>query len=320
MVTVAEAAAALGIDERTVREKLSKEEWKGEKRMIGMKEKWFMYRGELDRQVERLKIVRQKKERIPIHAEESDDLSGEHETAEQDPQFETLAARVQELEALLKKNSVEESPPASSDNTAGPRAEEDVIDAVISGDGSSALEDDAGNQKPNDTLSGDTRSGANAVADALWNNLICRFQEKLEEKDQLIGEYRAEIAEKDRQLKLLPDLQKQATEEMRQQAEAVRKAAELKELEAEALRKQVDAMQIKQTEVELAKQKIAELEKSQAESLRKAEEEIQRLTEEKEAHAKAVQEQLEALSATVQELQKPKPSWFEKWFLLRQEQ
>lgn len=58
MVTAAEAAAALGIDARTVREKLASGEWKGEKRMIGMKEKWFMFRGELDRQLERLRIVR----------------------------------------------------------------------------------------------------------------------------------------------------------------------------------------------------------------------------------------------------------------------
>lgn len=58
MVTAAEAAAALGIDARTVREKLASGEWKGEKRMIGMKEKWFMFRGELDRQLERLRIIR----------------------------------------------------------------------------------------------------------------------------------------------------------------------------------------------------------------------------------------------------------------------
>ena len=70
MVTVAEAAAALGIDERTVREKLSKDEWKGEKRMIGLKEKWFMYRGELDRQIERLRIVRPQ-ERVSTHGMDS---------------------------------------------------------------------------------------------------------------------------------------------------------------------------------------------------------------------------------------------------------
>jgi hypothetical protein len=45
--------------------------------------------------------------------------------------------------------------------------------------------------------------------------------------------------------------------------------------------------------------------------LTNAEEEIQRLKEEKEAQAKAVQEQLQALSATVQELKNP--CW-KKWF------
>lgn len=136
------------------------------------------------------------------------------------------------------------------------------------------------------------RAAANGIADELWNTVISRFMEKLEAKDQLIGEFRKEIEDQKRQLCLLPDLQKQAEEE--------RKAAELKELEAEALRKQIAAI---------------ESVKEQAEASRNAaEEELQRIKDEKEAQVTAVQEQLQALSATVQELQKPKPSWWKKWF------
>jgi hypothetical protein len=111
----------------------------------------------------------------------------------------------------------------------------------------------------------------------------------LAEKDRIIDE-------QSRQLRLLPDFQKQAEDE--------RKAAELKELEAEALRKQVSAMQITHERAEEAR--------------RAAENEMQRLKEEKDAEAKAVQEQLQTLAATVQELQKPKPGFWQKFFGIRE--
>jgi hypothetical protein len=165
--------------------------------------------------------------------------------------------------------------------------------------------------------------------------IIKQQQEQLAEQGKELFEKNRLLEDKERQLKLLPDFQKQAEDE--------RKAAELKELEAEALRKQVAAMQAKQTEAEQAKQKIAELEQKQSESERNAEQEIRRLKEEKDAEvkaiqqqaeesrqaaeeemqrlkdekeeqAKAIQEQLQALCVTVHELQKPKPTWWQKLF------
>lgn len=73
------------------------------------------------------------------------------------------------------------------------------------------------------------------IAEELWNNIIGKFVGQLQERDMLIGEMRSEIAEKDRQLRLLPDLQKQAEKE--------RKEAELYALEGEALKKQISALQ-----------------------------------------------------------------------------
>lgn len=96
--------------------------------------------------------------------------------------------------------------------------------------------EDALKTSPGDWTS-QTRATAGGVAEELWSNLINRFLEKLEEKDQFIGELRTELADKDRQLKLLPDLEKRAEEE--------RKTAELQALEAEALRKQIAALQEK---------------------------------------------------------------------------
>lgn len=55
MLSVKEAAQLLGCDERWVRERLNQGQLKGEKKNIGLKEKWFVYAGEvqsvLDRKV-----------------------------------------------------------------------------------------------------------------------------------------------------------------------------------------------------------------------------------------------------------------------------
>lgn len=48
MLSVKEAAAMLGCDERWIRERLNQGQLKGEKKTIGMKEKWFVYKGEID--------------------------------------------------------------------------------------------------------------------------------------------------------------------------------------------------------------------------------------------------------------------------------
>jgi len=240
MVTVAEAAAALGIDERTVREKLSKEEWKGEKRMIGMKEKWFMYRGELDRQIERLRIMRPQDR---ISTQGMDSVFNPEETADMQ-----------------------------------------TVDAQ-------SVEVPSGNQ---------TSEKISIAIDDVLTKLTEQFSRQLHAEKEVIFTLKRELEEKDRQLRLLPNFQRQAEDE--------RKAAELKELEAEALRKQIAAMQEEQAQTDQAKQ---ELERALVESQRLAQEELQRLTEEKEAQAKAVQEQLQALSATVEQLKNP---WWKKWF------
>jgi hypothetical protein len=147
------------------------------------------------------------------------------------------------------------------------------------------------------------RANVPGVAEELWSNLISRFLEKIEEKDQLIGEMRGEIADKDRRLKLLPDLEKQAEHE--------RKAAELKELEALALRKQIDALQAEQEAIAEAQRKIEELERVLAENKRQSEEEIERLRQEKETTALAAKADTDR---ALQELARLKQPWWKKVF------
>lgn len=80
------------------------------------------------------------------------------------------------------------------------------------------------------------------VAEKLMKPLI----EKLESQQELLVQQRLELSDKDRQLRLLPDLQKQAEERAKQ--------LELEHVEKEALKKQVAALaqEKAQLEAELA--------------------------------------------------------------------
>ena len=109
--------------------------------------------------------------------------------------------------------------------------------------------------------------------------LTQQFAEQLSREKAAVAQLQRDLEDKDRQLKLLPDFQKQAEEE--------RKAAELRALEVEALNKQIAAMQMERDAAEQIKQKVQQLEQTLAESQRQAQEEIERS---KEAHAKAIEE------------------------------
>lgn len=112
-----------------------------------------------------------------------------------------------------------------------------------------------------------------------------------------------QLQEQGRQLKLLPDFQKQAEDE--------RQAAHLKAVEAAALEKQVEALKQKNEEAEKAKEQVATLEQTLEEQERSKNAEIEALKAEKEAQLKAVEEQIATLSQTVQDLKKP---WWQKMF------
>lgn len=112
-----------------------------------------------------------------------------------------------------------------------------------------------------------------------------------------------QLQEQGRQLKLLPDFQKQAEDE--------RKGAHLKAVEAAALEKQIEALKAEKEESDRAKEQVAALEQSLKEQERVKNEEIEALKAEKEAQLKAVEEQLSNLSQTVHDLKKP---WWQKLF------
>ena len=129
------------------------------------------------------------------------------------------------------------------------------------------------------------REQARDTLKGLAEELVRPLVETVRAQQELLAEKERIIQEKDLKLRLLPDFQKQAEEE--------RKAAELKELEIEALKKQISA-------VERERQS--------------AQEQADKIKSEKEAEGIAIQEQLAALSKQLQELQQPKPSFWQKFF------
>lgn len=205
MVSVKEAAAALGCDERWVREKLNQGQLKGEKKTIGMKEKWFVYKGEIDA---------------------------------------ALAKRGQAATVL------------QPDNKQYFGVDEEVIDVV---------EDEAQ----------DSRSSHQASLEEVIRLIANQFAEKLEDEKLVKLQLQKELEEKERQLRLLPDLQKQAEQE--------RKAAEIRALEIEALSKQIAAL-----------------------------EEERHATESKLEKVESLESQVSALNEQLRQLQKP---WWKKWFM-----
>ncbi len=136
------------------------------------------------------------------------------------------------------------------------------------------------------------RSRLRLLAEEMMKPLVdtCLAQEK-------------QIQEQSRQLKLLPDYQKQAEDE--------RKAAHLKAVEAAALEKQIVALKAEKEESDKVKEQVAALEQTLEEKERAKNAEIEALTAEKDAQLKAVEEQLASLSQTVQDLKKP---WWQKLF------
>ena len=185
MYSVKEAAVVLGCDERWIREQLNQGQLKGEKKNIGLKEKWFVYKGEVDNALARKGAI-----------------SGSVQNTSENNDFFGIA------------DNVEEPPVDVHVRSAAPVTEH-----------TTSIEDIV-----------------RAMAD--------KFAEKLDEAKSYNYQLQRELEEKDRQLKLLPDLQKRAEE------------ANLKEFELQALRKQLEHLELLRQNAEIQSQKVLEFEDS----------------------------------------------------------
>lgn len=169
-MTVKQAAEILRIDERSVRERLSNGQLKGEKKNIGLREKWFVYHGALEA-------------------------------------------------ALAKENR------------------SDALDGVIADDVTDVDSVNDADQTDFRTPDDDgtwldvNRDKLKAIAEEIVKPLM----ERIENQSEVIFEQKRMLEEQERQLRLLPDLRKQA--------EQKEKDAELLHLENEAFRKQLAAIE-----------------------------------------------------------------------------
>ncbi len=159
MLSVREAADLLGCDERWVREKLYNGSMKGEKKTVGMRDKWFVYKGEVDA-------------------------------------------------VLAQKRSFTEAPGSSTIEV-----EERTVEA----------ESEVQDFSPSMAWIEEERQRVRMLAEEMMQPLL-----------ETIRQQERELQSKDAQLRLLPDLQKQAEQQ--------EKEASLKHVENEALKKQIEAM------------------------------------------------------------------------------
>lgn len=272
MLSVKEAAEALRIDERSVRDRLTNGTLKGEKKMVGLREKWFIYSGAVQSALAK-----------------QDDLGDMVFAKSAESAYEQSAIHTVDATSVMVHDR--EDAPAPSYRSVEPPEVEDATYGDL---------DDATPRSANE-LRGEWRAEGQAnlqsFADAFMKPLLDKVaaQERaLIEQANLLQAQQKEIEEQKIQLRLLPNLEKLARDE----AEAA-KAAELKLHEAAALKKQAELL-AENTAKELAWKETLLIE---------TEAEVKSLKIEKEEQAKAVQEQLLALTQRLEKLDKP---WWKK--------
>ena len=172
LLSVKEAAEMLKLDERSVRERLINGQLKGEKRSIGLREKWFVYSGSLEAAM------------------------GKQNSFAGDP--------IGLTEVTIDRNDFTEEYDSEIEEQV-PNSEENWIES--------------------------NRDKVKLLAEEIVKPML----EKLDAQSEVIFEQRKTIQDQERQLRLLPDLQKQASNRAQE--------LDLKHVENEALKKQVLAME-----------------------------------------------------------------------------
>jgi hypothetical protein len=326
MLTVKQVATALGIDERSVREKLTLGTLKGTKKTVGQRDQWFVHQRDLDAELARRgqsqinqsqasehPSMRPEATTPPVmpthfYQPEPAPLQGyfappqqpanAHQYAfSQPPQppeaqppvmnfsHQTGAAPAPTASAPAMPQAPEQS--AQTTATMEQQTYEDITDATVletMADGSifehEQEEAPTSGPAPRSWRNEDLEGQVTAAAEKILKPMMDRVQELT--KELVLKDLK--IEEMDKQLKLLPDFEAQKAKFMRE-IEAERKASEIqfnkiKEKEEEARALEAENALLKQTaeEAVLSAAKLADLEK------------------------------------VVQELQKPKPSFWKKLF------
>jgi hypothetical protein len=294
-LTVKQVATALGIDERSVRDKLTVGTLKGTKKTVGNKDQWFVHQRDLDAELARRGITQTHQQRSVA------DNAGTFWTQEASFQqtFDTNTS-FQPVQAAVA-NPVNQQPPSAvatvlaqppevtsaSENITQVVYDEDVTDIVAEVQEPPETDKTTSGGERHNWLNEDMQRQLQATAEVFMRPLVARIEALTAadiEKDAVIRAKDLELEEAKEQLRLLPDFEAQ-------------RAKLLNDIEAER----------KASEIQFAKAK-------------EREEEAKVLTEENERLKQKAEEailsaaKLEELEKVVQELQKPKPGFWKKFF------
>lgn len=326
MLTVKQVATALGIDERSVRDKLTLGTLKGTKKTVGQRDQWFVHQRDLDAELARRgqspinqSQVAEQSSMPPevmtppvmptsFYQPEPAPSQGYFAPPQQPAQAhqysysrppqapevqppvmnfvqQTGAVPTPAASASVTPPAPEQSPQATA--TIEPQTYEDVTDATVletMADGSifehEQEEAPTSVATPRSWRNEDLQGQVTAAAEKILKPMMDRVQELT--KELVLKDLK--IEEMDKQLKLLPDFEAQKAKLLRE-IEAERKASEIqfnkvkeKEEETQALEAENALLKQKAEEAVLSAAKLADLEK------------------------------------VVQELQKPKPTFWQKVF------
>lgn len=289
MLSVKEAAAALGCDERWIREKLNQGQLKGEKRTIGMKDKWFVYKGEIDAAIAR---------------------KGPHAPLEQTIESAQTNFAPQTEKHIATNNAAVPMQSSAPTGTSVP-AENWRSSEPQSADGYSAAD-----KEVDDTEMEIEARRLELIAEKLIKPLTEQLNlrdKELQQASYRLGYLEGKMEDQQEQIKLLPDYQARAeeaerlrveSEQAKIRAEELEKLNEIRELEIEALKTQIAALAAEQSSKVEEERQAADQAKREAEQLA---EELALLKSQKDNETARVSE----LTGKLQDIQTP---WWKKLF------
>lgn len=246
MLTVKQAADALGLDERLVRERLIQGQLKGEKRNGVFRKKWFVFRSAIEAELQQTESAHVTSQSILLEpkdfAERSNPDSTEHS------QLIDLAD-LTELELELEPDCHETARGASPGEMsfAPPLDDETVfVDALPVDMPGEAASDDVSCREESHRLS--------MIVEQLMKPLV----EKLALQAQALAEQQIIIEEQGVQLRLLPDLQREIAER-KSLAEAKVAEVSILTMEANSLREKLSLASEQADKIESLEKTIDEL-------------------------------------------------------------
>lgn len=254
MLTVKQVAAALGIDERSVRDKLLLGTLKGTKKTVGQKDQWFIHQRDLDAELARrgLSPLNQARENVtPAGAALNFSPQGAAPMAASEQRGGSTAA-ISDAEIVTAAVSGSFTDNVDLDP-------DEVIAEVTAQPDSAGKPENAQSTWRNEDLEKKMQETAEAFMKPLIERVEMLTRETLE-KDRVIEEQRV-------QLRLLPDLESQKAK-LLNEIEAERKAAEIqfakaaeKEEQAKTLEAENESLKQKAQEAALSAAKLEQLEK-----------------------------------------------------------